>query len=77
LPPRKGRRLLAEGRLTVKVVDSRKVVASCRGDSAEVYGLGFDPNPGTYRFTCAARGRCSYLVTLQLVTTRPKGRSES
>jgi hypothetical protein len=39
----KGRRYLVEGRLTVERVHNDLVVASCRGDSAETYKLGYDP----------------------------------
>ncbi len=70
----KGRRLLAEGRLTVDLVDGRKVIASCRGDSGDVYRLGFDPRAGSWRCTCAVRtDACSHLHALRLVTLRPDG----
>lgn len=66
----KGRRLLTEGRLlVVRTGDgSGAVVATCRGDSGAVYDLGFDPKAREWRCTCEARGRCSHLVALQLVT---------
>jgi uncharacterized Zn finger protein len=66
----KGRRLLAEGRLTVKQVNGDGIAASCRGDSGAVYLLGYDPGAQEWRCTCPARGRCSHLVALQLVTVR-------
>lgn len=66
----KGRRLLVEGRLNVIRVDGPLIVAECRGDSGEVYQLGHDPRGrGRWGCTCPARGRCSHLVALQLVTT--------
>ncbi len=67
----KGRRYLAEGRLHVQRVDERGIVARCRG-AGEIYRLGFDPPSGTWRCSCAALGRCSHLVALQLVTRRPE-----
>lgn len=68
----KGRRLLAEGRLKVERVDpvSRLIVASCRGDSGEVYSLGFDPRAGEWRCNCPARTKCSHMTALMLVTVR-------
>lgn len=68
----KGRRLLTEGRLTVRVVgESRVIVAECRGDSGAVYSLGYDPRKDEWRCTCVAKGKCSHLVALQLVTVKP------
>jgi len=68
----KGRRLLTEGRLTVLVMnDSGLIAASCRGDSGEPpYALGYDPRAREWRCTCEARGLCSHLVALKLVTVR-------
>lgn len=83
----KGRRLLAEGRLELVGVNKITapageplgasegwVVAKCRGDSGEVYDLGYDPRNGEWRCTCEARGRCSHIAALQLVVVRPKRR---
>lgn len=68
----KGRTLLTEGRLTVTRVDDW-IMAKCRGDSGEVYDLGYDPRgAGQWRCTCEARGKCSHLVALQLVTVAPE-----
>jgi uncharacterized Zn finger protein len=79
----KGRRLLAEGRLTVTLVDSSEpdplevpapIIATCRGDSGEVYNLGYDARKKQWRCTCVEmKGKCSHLVALQLVTIRPGG----
>ena len=66
----KGRRLLAEGRLTVLAVRPRTLDATCRGDSAEVYHLGYR---GQWFCTCPAVGVCSHLIALELVTLRPDG----
>jgi hypothetical protein len=68
----KGRRLLTEGRLQVTRVDpdARLIVAKCRGDSAEIYDLGFDPRTNEWRCTCEARSTCAHLVALKLVTVK-------
>lgn len=68
----KGKRYVAEGRLTVKVVDFKSgtrfpIVAECRGTD-QTYRLGFDAQDG-WRCTCEARGRCAHLVALGLVTS--------
>jgi uncharacterized Zn finger protein len=67
----KGRRLLAEGRLTVIVAGDPArpglIVAECKGDSGTVYALGYDFRSREWRCTCPALGRCSHLVALQLV----------
>jgi hypothetical protein len=77
----KGRRLLTEGRLTVRAVDpvgengaflNRSIIiAECKGDSGKVYKLGYDMLKKEWRCTCEARGVCSHLVALQLVTVSP------
>lgn len=71
----KGRRLLTEGRLNVQIVDPNRraaVQAECRGDSGEVYALGFDSRRNEWRCNCEARGECSHLIALKLVTVRPR-----
>ena len=73
----KGRRLLTEGRLTLLHVSTSSderapIVATCRGDSGEVYDLGYDAAKQQWRCTCVEmKGKCSHLVALQLVTLRP------
>jgi hypothetical protein len=69
----KGRRLLAEGRLQVTRVDSdaRLITAKCKGDSAEIYDLGFRGDQNRWGCTCEARGNCAHLVALKLVTVKP------
>ena len=71
----KGRRLLQEGRLRVlRIEKTGLIVAECRGDSGEVYDLGFDPGPREWRCGCLEmKGRCSHLIALQLVVVRPSG----
>ena len=54
----------------VKRVDPEKglIVAQCRGDSGEVYDLGYDPIKKEWRCTCAElKGNCSHLQALKLV----------
>jgi len=68
----KGRRMLTEGRLRVlRIERSGLIVAECRGDSGEVYTLGFEPMWGQWRCTCEAKGRCSHIIALMLVVTAP------
>jgi uncharacterized Zn finger protein len=68
---------LVEGRLVVEGVvlepnDERyPIVAGCRGDSGRVYRLGFDRHSFDWYCDCEARGVCSHLVALMLVTTQP------
>lgn len=66
----KGRRYLLEGRLLVTFVDPRRVRARCRG-SGSVHRLGYDR--GAWYCSCPARGVCSHLVALQLVTAPEEG----
>jgi len=73
----KGRRMLVEGRLRVLRVESDLIVAECRGDSGEVYRLGFDPlveKQWGWFCECPAKGTCSHLVALRLVVTAPRVR---
>ena len=60
----KGRRYITEARLLIEHVDRQTVRASCRGNGA-IYELGY--GNGRWFCTCAALGRCSHLVALQLV----------
>jgi len=71
----KAHRLLAEGRLrVVRCGDEARpglIVAECRGDTGQVYNLGYDPGRKEFRCTCMEmRGRCSHLRALQLVVVR-------
>ncbi len=65
----KGRRLLAEGRLVLDLVDREVDVvrATCRGSGA-LHRLGYELRRGGWYCDCAARSRCSHLVALELVT---------
>jgi uncharacterized Zn finger protein len=62
-------RYLGEGRLTVHRVGVATVRATCRGDSAEIYELGYAG--GRWSCTCPARTRCAHLQALMLVVLRP------
>jgi len=66
----KARRLLADRRLTVELVEpgDGSIRATCRGDSA-TYALGWDPERGRWSCSCPAFGGCSHLIALMLVTT--------
>ena len=69
----KARRLLIEGRLIVTYVDDLDFIqATCRGDSGEVYELGYGSYEGTtdWYCTCPARTTCAHLKALMLVTVR-------
>lgn len=67
----KAHRLLAEGRLIVRRIEPELLHATCRGDSGEVYDLGYDGRKGQWRCTCAAKSQCSHLKALMLVTVKP------
>ncbi len=68
----KALRLLTSGRLIVREVGTAshpgRIVAECRGDSGAIYKLGYDANAEQWRCTCEARGECSHLIALKLVT---------
>lgn len=65
----KARRLLAEARLTVELVEPNdgRIAATCRG--SETYRLGWDPERGRWWCECAAFGTCSHVLALMAVTT--------
>jgi hypothetical protein len=58
-----------EGRLEIIHLVGDTIVARCRGDSAEVYRLGF--GRGLWWCDCPAKGRCCHLAALMLVTLHP------
>lgn len=64
----KGRRYLLEGRLQVLGVRNHSINAICRGNG-EIYHLGYAE--GHWWCHCQAKGKCSHLVALQLVCSRP------
>jgi uncharacterized Zn finger protein len=66
----KARRLLAEGRLTVRAIADDMIEASVRGDSALVYRTRWDR--GGWTCSCDARSRCSHVQALMLVTLEPR-----
>ena len=66
----KARRLLTEGRVTVRTITADMIVASVRGDSALVYETRWDR--GGWTCTCDARSRCSHVQALMLVTLEPR-----
>ena len=54
----------------IKTVDpeTKLVIAQCRGDSGEVYYLGYHPGDQEWRCTCREmKGNCSHLQALKLV----------
>lgn len=69
----KARRYLATGRLTVTRVDGDVADAVIEADTG-TYQLGRDPARG-WHCTCPARGRCSHVAALRLVTVRGPVRS--
>jgi uncharacterized Zn finger protein len=71
----KGRRLLAGGCLTVIRVEGDVADAVVQGDTGE-HRVGHDPAHG-WHCSCPARGRCSHVAALKLVTVRGPGRSEA
>ena len=73
----KARRLLAEGRIAVRRADDRVLVASVRGDSAQLYHAGFEG--GSWFCTCAHAApstRCSHVLALMLVWLEPGTRPQ-
>lgn len=63
----KGRRLLVEGRVTIRhATREGGVTAIVRGDSGELYRTTWTWVDG-WACTCPARTRCSHLTALQLV----------
>ena len=70
----KGRRLLTEGRLRVRMAGYAgrwPIVAQVTGDSAEVYTVAWDHDEQKWRCTCPAKQRCSHIVALELVVIKP------
>ena len=64
----RGRRLLAEGRLTVLGMDGLRVRALCVGHRGD-YDLGYDADRGWW-CSCGSFGYCAHLMALRLVTER-------
>lgn len=68
----KARRLLSEGRVTIRALGENEIVAVVRGDSARCYTVRWDPNGWTC--DCEARIRCSHARGVQLVVLEPRRR---
>lgn len=70
----KARRLLIEGRLNIVRRDCDNIWAECRGDSGEVYTVGYDDsNRRDWYCSCPAKTTCAHIKALQLVTVRRHG----
>jgi uncharacterized Zn finger protein len=67
----KARRYLVEQRLTVTRVDGDVADAVVQGDTGE-HRVGHDPARG-WHCSCPARGHCSHVAALKLVTVRRPG----
>jgi hypothetical protein len=67
-------RYLLAGALTVTRVAGDVVDAVIEADTG-TYQLGRDP--ARWHCTCPARGRCSHVLALRMVTVRRPGRSEA
>jgi len=67
----KGLRLLVDGRLFIREVNpvTGYIYAECRGDSGELYELGWNPWKKKWGCTCPARTDCSHLSALWNVVT--------
>jgi uncharacterized Zn finger protein len=65
----KARRLLSEGRVTVRTVSDLAIVANVRGDSAAVYLVTW--SPAGWSCSCPALSRCSHIGAVQLCVLAP------
>jgi hypothetical protein len=76
----KAEAILVEGRLRVRAITSRAVIATCIStDDETVYWLGYDAKRKQWRCGCPVPGRraCSHLAALQLVVDESAvGRSD-
>jgi hypothetical protein len=68
----KARRLLAEGRLTIRAVGTDVILARVRGESAREYLVTSDP--AGWDCSCDAVGHCSHVLAVRLVTLEPDHR---
>lgn len=64
-------RYLGEARLQVRTIDAAEIRATARGDSGDVYALGY--RPGGWYCECPAKTRCCHVQALMLVALRPTG----
>lgn len=70
----KAEAILIEGRLRVRQITPRAIIATCLStDDETVYWLGFDGARRQWRCTCPVPGRraCSHLAALRLVVDEP------
>jgi len=65
----KARRLLSEGRVTLRRIGSDAIIAHVRGESAGEYLVTWDP--AGWHCPCDALGRCSHILATQLITLEP------
>jgi uncharacterized Zn finger protein len=65
----KARRLLVEGRVTVRFSVGSLIEADVRGDSGQVYRV--IHSPGKWSCPCAARGRCSHVDAVMAIAAVP------
>jgi hypothetical protein len=68
----KASRLLIDGRLIVTRVMWERVDATCRGDSGEIWKLGYIG--GHWHCECPAKTTCAHLKALMRVTVKPTGK---
>jgi hypothetical protein len=62
-------RLVGSGRVTLRSLGPDLIAARVRGDSAQVYNVGWDPDG--WRCDCEAVTRCSHIRAVQLVSVAP------
>ena len=62
----RGQRYLAEGRLSIQLVQGSTIQATCQGHR-NLYRLGHDPEHGWW-CSCGPEDPCSHVIALQLVT---------
>ncbi len=68
----KARRLLGEGRVTVRHLSDDRIEASVRGDSARLYSVTW--TPAGWSCPCdALMAHCSHVRAAQLVVLEPMG----
>jgi hypothetical protein len=61
----RAKRLLAEGRVTIRRIGPDGILARVRGDSAREYLVAWDP--AGWACPCDAAIRCSHIIAVQLV----------
>ena len=66
----KARRLLVEGRVTIRTLSDDLIEARVRGDSARHYDVIWEPSG--WSCDCDALSRCSHTRAVQLVVLEPR-----